>query len=99
MKLKKSKNNVLVDGVLAGIGEYYNVDPTLIRIGFAILTFAGILPMIPLYIIAVLIMPEADSTGKKSNKKQKKEKDLFNNNSKDSFSDLNEIDEDDWSDF
>ena len=43
-------------GVCGGIGEYLNVDPTLIRLLAVILVFAGG-SGIPVYIIAALIMP------------------------------------------
>ena len=44
-------------GVCGGIGEYFNIDPTLIRLGWAIfgLTGTGILA----YIIAAVIVPES----------------------------------------
>lgn len=55
-KLTKSKNKVIC-GVCAGIAEYFNVDPVLIRIIWAILVLCvgtGLLA----YIICALIMPE-----------------------------------------
>ena len=33
-RLCKSNRNRTIFGVCGGIGEYFNVDPTLIRIGF-----------------------------------------------------------------
>lgn len=56
-KLYKSKNKKLA-GVCAGIAEYFNVDPTLVRIIWAILILAygtGVAA----YIIAAIIMDEA----------------------------------------
>jgi len=32
--MKKSKTNRKLDGVLGGIAEYCNVDPTLLRLGY-----------------------------------------------------------------
>lgn len=48
----------MVDGVCGGIGEYFNIDPTLVRLVWVIFTlctafFGGILA----YFIAALIMP------------------------------------------
>lgn len=37
-KLYRSENNKMVAGVCGGIGEYFNVDPTLIRLAWAILS-------------------------------------------------------------
>ena len=56
-KLTRSDNKVLA-GVLAGIAEYFDVDPTLVRVCYAALSVlsAGF-PGILLYIILALIMP------------------------------------------
>ena len=56
-KLTRS-NNKLVAGVLAGIAEYFELDPTLVRVCYAALSVlsAGF-PGILLYIILALIMP------------------------------------------
>lgn len=53
-RLYKS-NNKMIDGVCAGIAEYFDVDPTLVRLGFVIFgcTGSGILA----YIVAAIIMP------------------------------------------
>ena len=55
-KLYKSRNRMLC-GVCGGIGEYFNMDPTVIRllwIIFSILGGCGILA----YIIAAIVIPE-----------------------------------------
>ena len=57
-KLRKSNTNKKICGVCGGIAEYLNADPTLIRLGFAIVALAagsGVLA----YFLAALIMPEA----------------------------------------
>ncbi len=57
-KLCKSNTNRKICGVCGGIAEYLNADPTLIRLGFAIVALAagsGVLA----YFLAALIMPEA----------------------------------------
>lgn len=56
-KLKRSRSNRMICGVCGGLGEYLNVDPTVIRILWVFCAFAlgsGILA----YIIAAIIMPE-----------------------------------------
>ncbi len=56
-KLKRSGSNRMICGVCGGLGEYLNVDPTVIRILWVFCAFAlgsGILA----YIIAAIIMPE-----------------------------------------
>ena len=55
-KLYKSNNDKKIDGVCAGIAEYLNMDPTVIRLLWVIATVfggAGILA----YIAAALIIP------------------------------------------
>ena len=57
-KLYKSNQNKMIDGVCGGIAEYFNVAPTLIRLGVVLLSlmgFSGILA----YIIAAIITPRA----------------------------------------
>lgn len=56
-KLYRSKSNKMISGVCGGIGEYLGLDPTLIRIGYALLSMAygtGIF----LYILFTVIIPE-----------------------------------------
>lgn len=57
-KLTKSANKSLA-GVCGGIAEYFNVDPTLVRVGYAVLSvLCAAFPGLILYIILALIMPE-----------------------------------------
>ncbi len=57
-KLYKSNRNKMIAGVCGGIGEYFNVDPTLVRLAFvALCIFAG--GGLLAYIVALIIVPEA----------------------------------------
>lgn len=57
-KLFRSKKDKIIAGVLAGIGRYYNIDPTLVRIVFiVVLSISGFLPGILVYAIAAIIIP------------------------------------------
>lgn len=57
-KLYLSKDKKIA-GVCGGVGEYFDIDPTLIRLGLIVLTvLTGILPGIIGYIIAVIIIPK-----------------------------------------
>jgi len=56
-KLYRSSTNYKLAGVCGGIGEYFNIDPTLIRLAwilFSVMGGAGVLA----YIIAALVMPK-----------------------------------------
>ncbi|HOJ76882.1 MAG TPA: PspC domain-containing protein [Bacillota bacterium] len=55
-RLFRSRQNAIIGGVCGGIGEYFNIDPTIIRILFVLLTGAGILP----YLILWIILPYQD---------------------------------------
>ena len=58
-RLYRSKRNRIIAGVCGGIGEYFNVDPVLIRLIWVILTLiTGVVLGIVAYLIAWLIMPE-----------------------------------------
>lgn len=58
-KLKRSSNNKIISGVCGGLGEYFNVDPTIIRILWFILTFPlGTLFLA--YIACSIIIPMDD---------------------------------------
>lgn len=56
-KLYRSETDKKIGGVCGGIGEYFNIDPTFIRLGWVILALcwgAGLLG----YIIAWIVIPE-----------------------------------------
>ena len=55
-KLYKSNKDKMIDGVCAGIAEYFGIDPTLVRLGTVILTCAGGCGILA-YIAGVIIMP------------------------------------------
>ena len=58
-KLTRSANKVLA-GVCGGIAEYFEIDPTLVRVAYAALTiFSAGFPGILLYIIMLILMPQA----------------------------------------
>ena len=57
-RLYKSSENSMLCGVCGGIAEYFDIDPTLVRLAWVILTcFGG--AGIWAYIIAAIIIPKA----------------------------------------
>lgn len=57
-KLLRSKNK-MIGGVCAGIAEYFDIDPTLVRVLYAVLTiFSAAFPGLLLYIILLILMPQ-----------------------------------------
>lgn len=59
-KLKRSRNNRSLSGVCGGLGEYFNVDPTIVRILFVIAALFSLGTMIIIYIALILIIPLDD---------------------------------------
>lgn len=61
-RLYRSRDGRVIAGVCAGLADYFGVDPTLVRLAFALFTIfggAGIL----LYLCAWLVIPEQDGDG------------------------------------
>ncbi len=58
-KLYRSTENKIFFGILGGIGEYTDLDPTLLRVFFLLLFFltAGI-PCILFYLFSALVVPK-----------------------------------------
>ena len=55
-RLYKSNENKMLDGVCGGIAEYFGIDPTLVRLGWAVFCAIGG-SGIPAYIIAAIVIP------------------------------------------
>lgn len=58
--LYRSRSNKMIAGVCGGIGEYFNIDPTIVRILWVLCSFSGI--GLLAYLIAAIIIPEEGSS-------------------------------------
>lgn len=56
-RLARIKKGQMIAGVASGIGDYLNVDPNLVRLGFGVLSIFGGLGIL-LYLVAWVILPE-----------------------------------------
>lgn len=57
-RLFRSETNKMIWGVCGGIAEYFDLDPTLVRLLWAALTvLTAVIPGVVIYILALLIMP------------------------------------------
>ena len=56
-RLYRIQDGRLVAGVCAGLAAYFGMDPTLVRLGFVLLTFLGGLGAL-LYLGAWVVIPE-----------------------------------------
>lgn len=58
-RLYRNTDDKIVAGVLSGVADYFKMDPTLVRLGFAVLMVATkIIPFAILYLLAAVIIPE-----------------------------------------
>ncbi len=57
-QLRRSRTNRRIAGVCGGLGAYFGINPTLIRILFVLLGLPGGAPGILIYVILWLAMPE-----------------------------------------
>ena len=55
-KLYKSNQNKMLDGVCVGIAEYFGIDPTVVRLIWALFSLMGGCGILA-YIIAAIIIP------------------------------------------
>lgn len=55
-RLYRSNKNRVIAGVCGGLGEYFNIDPVIIRLVWALLIFCGGIGLIA-YLLAWLIIP------------------------------------------
>lgn len=58
-RLYRSNTSKMFAGVCGGIAEYFNIDPTLVRLLAVVLTFGGFGTGLLAYIIAAAIIPPA----------------------------------------
>jgi phage shock protein C len=57
-KLMLSATDKKILGVCGGLAEYFRIDPTLVRVGWIIITaLSGFIPGIIAYVVAAVIIP------------------------------------------
>ncbi len=59
-RLRKNDRDRVLFGVSGGLGEYFELDPVFVRVGFIALCFAGGIGFV-LYLALALVMPRADA--------------------------------------
>ena len=58
-QLTRSRNDRVVAGVCGGLAHYFGWDPTIVRVGYVLLSvFMAGFPGILAYIILAFVMPE-----------------------------------------
>jgi phage shock protein PspC (stress-responsive transcriptional regulator) len=56
-RLYRSRTKRIIAGVCGGIAEYFNIDPTIVRLLWLLLTLSGGTGLV-VYILAWVIIPE-----------------------------------------
>lgn len=57
-KLTRSRAERMICGVCGGLGNYIGIDPTVVRIIWLILSFAGFGSGLIIYFIAAILIPD-----------------------------------------
>lgn len=60
-RLYRSRDNRMVGGVCGGLGEYFGIDPTVVRLIFVLGSFLGMGSLVLVYLILMLVVPEEPS--------------------------------------
>ena len=62
-KVYRSREDKIIGGVCGGLGEYFDIGSTILRLGWAAITiFSGVIPGALLYIVAIFIIPRKSSS-------------------------------------
>ena len=57
-RLFRSRKNKMIAGVCAGLGEYFGIDPTIVRLVWVLFTFFSFGAGVLAYVVAWVIIPE-----------------------------------------
>jgi phage shock protein C len=58
-KLYRSNDNKVVFGVMGGFGEYFDVDPVMLRVAYILISvFTAFFPGVIAYILMAIVMPK-----------------------------------------
>jgi phage shock protein PspC (stress-responsive transcriptional regulator) len=60
MRLHRRRGGRMLGGVAAGLADYFDVDPVLVRVGFVVLAFVGGLA-VPVYLAGWALIPDEDT--------------------------------------
>ena len=58
-RLYRSRSQRMICGVCGGVAEYFNIDPTLVRLGWVLVAACSFGTGIIAYFVAAIIMPDA----------------------------------------
>ena len=60
--IRRSKKNRMIAGICGGFGEYFGIDPTMVRVIYIVGSVLSVaFPGILIYLILWVVIPNADS--------------------------------------
>ena len=62
-RLFRSTKERMIGGVCGGLAEYFNIDPTIVRLAWAFISLASVGCGVVAYFIAWIIVPEGNGGG------------------------------------
>lgn len=60
-KITRSRQDKVIAGVCGGFAQYFNIDPTIIRIAWVVFAFASFGTFALAYLVCAIIIPEDDN--------------------------------------
>lgn len=62
-KIYRSKSQRMLGGVCGGIAHYFNIDPTIVRLVWVLVSlFSASFPGLIIYLICVIVIPDEPDT-------------------------------------
>jgi phage shock protein C len=61
-RMYRSRSERMLAGVAGGLGHYFDIDPTIVRLAFVLALFATGPLAVLLYVVCALIMPREPET-------------------------------------
>lgn len=60
-KLTRPRFNRMLGGVCSGVAQYFDIDPTIVRLGFvALWLLTALIPCLIVYVVACVIIPNGE---------------------------------------
>jgi phage shock protein C len=62
-RLTRSRRHKMIAGVCGGLAEYFELDPTVVRVAYVLISIVSVaFPGILAYIVLMFVMPPPDDT-------------------------------------
>ncbi|MGM0215173.1 PspC domain-containing protein [Enterococcus sp. AZ109] len=98
-RLTKSRSNVVLTGTLAGIAEFFGIDPTIVRVLYVFLSFVLFGSPVLLYIVLALLIPAGSKTNSYGHNNPYYGRNTSQKKTTKERKQAEPVDDDDWSDF